>query len=224
MGVAWHFNKKCNLLFAAEVCPLAGKLVVRAAERSAPPPRARRSWTMMEIVDQQIFELKKLWKNKRLLLHQGLNLAMIVFSALMIWKGLMFVTKSESPVVVVLSGSMEPAFQRGDILFLNNQDNPIRVGEVVVFKIKDRDIPIVHRVMKVHEKADGAVELLTKGDNNRVDDRGLYAPGQLWLAREDVLGRAVRGGNRVIQGRFNVSVPRARVPEKASALRERSER
>ena len=66
-----------------------------------------------------------------------------------------------------------------------------QVGEVVVFKIKDRDIPIVHRVMKVHEKASGAVELLTKGDNNRVDDRGLYAPGQLWLERDDVLGRAV---------------------------------
>ena len=96
---------------------------------------------MLEIVEDQIAELKKLWKNKRLLLHQGLNLAMIVFSALMIWKGLMFLTKSESPVVVVLSGSMEPAFQRGDILFLNNQANPIRVGEVVVFKIKDRSTP-----------------------------------------------------------------------------------
>mmetsp|Transcript_2790 Transcript_2790/g.8144 ORF Transcript_2790/g.8144 Transcript_2790/m.8144 type:complete len:150 (+) Transcript_2790:241-690(+) len=108
---------------------------------------------MLEIVEDQIQELKKLWKNKRLLLHQALNLAMIVFSALMIWKGLMFVTKSESPVVVVLSGSMEPAFQRGDILFLNNQDNPIRVGEVVVFKIKDRDIPIVHRVMKAAGRA-----------------------------------------------------------------------
>ena len=86
---------------------------------------------------------------------------------------------------------MEPAFRRGDILFLNNQDNPIRVGEVVVFKIKDRDIPIVHRVMKVHEKPNGDVDLLTKGDNNRVDDRGLYAPGQLWLQRQDVLGRAI---------------------------------
>eukprot|EP00601_Ochromonadales_sp_CCMP2298_P008998 CAMPEP_0173197866 /NCGR_PEP_ID=MMETSP1141-20130122/16386_1 /TAXON_ID=483371 /ORGANISM="non described non described, Strain CCMP2298" /LENGTH=168 /DNA_ID=CAMNT_0014122629 /DNA_START=132 /DNA_END=639 /DNA_ORIENTATION=+ len=96
----------------------------------------------------------------------------------------------KSPVVVVLSGSMEPAFQRGDILFLTNQDDPIRVGEIVVFKIKDRDIPIVHRVMKVHEKEDGTVEVLTKGDNNRVDDRGLYAPGQLWLGREDILGRA----------------------------------
>ncbi len=51
-----------------------------------------------------------------------------------------------------VSGSMEPAFQRGDILFLNNDDSPIRVGEIVVFKISDRDIPIVHRVLKVHEK------------------------------------------------------------------------
>ena len=52
---------------------------------------------------------------------------------------------------------MEPAFQRGDILFLHNLDDPIRVGEIVVFKIKDRDIPIVHRVLKVHEKPDGRV-------------------------------------------------------------------
>ena len=136
---------------------------------------------LSDLINSQIIELKKLWRNKRNLLFQGLNLAMIVFSALMytatlricidtvffcvecslsfsrIWKGLMFVTKSESPVVVVLSGSMEPAFQRGDILFLDNQDYPIRVGEIVVFKIKDRDIPIVHRVMKVHEKANGEV-------------------------------------------------------------------
>uniref|UniRef100_A0A7S2UZN9 Signal peptidase complex catalytic subunit SEC11 n=1 Tax=Fibrocapsa japonica TaxID=94617 RepID=A0A7S2UZN9_9STRA len=152
---------------------------------------------MLEIVDKQVVELKKLWANKRQLAFQGLNLAMIVFSALMIWKSLMVVTKSESPVVVVLSGSMEPAFQRGDILFLNNHADPLRVGEVVVFKIKDRDIPIVHRIMKVHEKPDGRVEVLTKGDNNRVDDRGLYSPGQLWLEREDILGRA-RGTLRYV--------------------------
>jgi len=112
---------------------------------------------LSEQVTNQVAELKKLWRNKRQLAFQALNLAMIVFSALMIWKSLMFLTKSESPVVVVLSGSMEPAFQRGDILFLNNQDDPIRVGEIVVFKIKDRDIPIVHRVMKVHENAVGGV-------------------------------------------------------------------
>lgn len=146
---------------------------------------------LKEMFDKQVIELKKLWQNKRQLLFQLLNLAMIVFSALMIWKGLMFFTKSESPVVVVLSGSMEPAFQRGDILFLDNSVHTVGVGDVVVFKIRDRDIPIVHRILKVHTKPDGEFELLTKGDNNRVDDRGLYAPGQLWLKREDILGKAV---------------------------------
>ena len=37
---------------------------------------------------------------------------MIVTSALIIWKALMCITGSESPVVVVLSGSMEPGFKR----------------------------------------------------------------------------------------------------------------
>ena len=37
-----------------------------------------------------------------------LNLAMIVFSALMIWKGVMVFTNSESPVVVVLRWGERP--------------------------------------------------------------------------------------------------------------------
>ena len=39
-------------------------------------------------------------------------------------------------------------------------------------------------------REDGTVKFLTKGDNNSVDDRGLYAPGQLWLEKRDVVGRA----------------------------------
>ncbi|XP_053680141.1 signal peptidase complex catalytic subunit SEC11A [Anopheles nili] len=128
--------------------------------------------------------------DKRQFLFQVLSFGMIVSSALMIWKGLMVMTGSESPIVVVLSGSMEPAFHRGDLLFLTNQDEPVRVGEIVVFKIEGRDIPIVHRVIKLHEKNNGTVKFLTKGDNNSVDDRGLYAPGQLWLTKKDIVGRA----------------------------------
>ena len=73
------------------------------------------------MLQQQVDDVKRLWANKRQLAHQGLNLAMVVLTALMIWKGLMMFTESESPVVVVLSGSMEPAFQRGDILYLDNR-------------------------------------------------------------------------------------------------------
>lgn len=39
-------------------------------------------------------------------------------------------------------------------------------------------------------RENGTVKFLTKGDNNSVDDRGLYAPGQLWLTKKDVVGRA----------------------------------
>jgi len=62
---------------------------------------------------------------------------MIVGSALMIWKSLMCMSMSESPVVVVLSGSMEPAYYRGDILFLTLWDEPLKTGDVVVYKLVD---------------------------------------------------------------------------------------
>lgn len=56
-------------------------------------------------------------------------------------------------VVVLFSGSMEPAFHRGDLLFLTNyKEDPVKVGDIVVFKVEGRDIPIVHRVLKLHEK------------------------------------------------------------------------
>lgn len=119
-------------------------------------------------------------------------------SALIIWKTLMLVTGSESPVVVVLSGSMEPGFHRGDILFLNLGKAPARAGEIVVFNLDGRDIPIVHRVIKVHERATGGggdgtahLDILTKGDNNHMDDRLLYNRGQEWLHMHHIVGRAV---------------------------------
>lgn len=90
---------------------------------------------------------------------------------------------------------MEPAFYRGDILFLelNTQYKPLDVGDIVVFKIKGRDIPIVHRIHEYHsymKKNSTQLEVLTKGDNNPVNDRGLYNIGQLWLTNDDITGRA----------------------------------
>lgn len=84
-------------------------------------------------------------------IQQILNLTTIVFSALMIWKGLMLFTGSESPVVVVLSGSMEPTMYRGDILALYMPDE-FEIGDIVVFSIKERDIPIIHRVIQTHKE------------------------------------------------------------------------
>lgn len=45
-------------------------------------------------------------------------------------------------------------------------------------------------LITISYRENGTVKFLTKGDNNSVDDRGLYAPGQLWLTKKDVVGRA----------------------------------
>ena len=106
-------------------------------------------------------------------------------------------TDSPSPIVVVLSGSMEPVFHRGDLLVLSNRKKVVDVGDVVVYNVKGRDIPIVHRVIKQHwaqnEIGKEKQYLLTKGDNNPTDDIELYARGQIYLDRQEEIIGLVEG-------------------------------
>lgn len=137
-------------------------------------------------------------------IHQCLNFTSVLAGAYMLWKLLSIATATESPIVVVLSGSMEPAFQRGDVLFLSNRDNFVSVGDIVIYEVKGKNIPIVHRVMNEHHisgsqkksevspilsRSDGLQLLLTKGDNNPVNDLGLYSRNQIYLDRDaDIVG------------------------------------
>jgi len=84
----------------------------------------------------------------RQLASQVLNFALVLSTAFMLWKGLSVATNSSSPIVVVLSESMEPAFTRGDLLFLWNRGAETQLGEVVVYNVRGKDIPIVHRVIR----------------------------------------------------------------------------
>ncbi|KAK3378884.1 hypothetical protein B0T24DRAFT_521358 [Lasiosphaeria ovina] len=127
--------------------------------------------------------------NPRQAAAQLMNFGLILSTAFMLWKGLSVITDSPSPIVVVLSGSMEPAFQRGDLLLLWNRNlfSETSVGEIVVYNVKDKDIPIVHRVVRKFGSGPNA-KLLTKGDNNLSDDTELYARGQDYLVRKDIIG------------------------------------
>lgn len=128
------------------------------------------------------------------------------------WKGLSVISDSPSPIVVVLSGSMEPAFQRGDLLLLWNRNlfSETNVGEIVVYNVRGKDIPIVHRIVRkfgtgcvfpsgqplqllgwglvLTDTCRPDAKLLTKGDNNAADDTELYARGQDYLDRKDIVG------------------------------------
>jgi signal peptidase len=89
-------------------------------------------------------------QNPRRAASQIIGFGLILSTAFMVWKGLSVIANSPSPIVVVLTGSMEPAFQRGDLLFLWNRNwfDETSVGDIVVYTVKGKDIPIVHRVVR----------------------------------------------------------------------------
>ena len=126
-------------------------------------------------------------------LAQFLSLCMVFTSAYMVYRTLGVVANTDTPAVVVLSGSMEPAFQRGDILFLWNANPRVDVGDVVVYDTKRRSIPIVHRVVHEHRGPNKQL-VLTKGDNNPLNDLDLYEHKQMYLDRDrDINGGMVWG-------------------------------
>ncbi len=119
------------------------------------------------------------------MLLQALNFAAVIASGLMIWKGLGLICNTESPIVVVLrcvllfvcvtqgmptvycSGSMEPAFYRGDLLFLTNPaSEQYLTGDITVYKIPGADIPIVHRVIETHDVLSKGCVSSTQSFNN----------------------------------------------------------
>lgn len=117
-----------------------------------------------------------------------LSISLVFTSAFLIWKSISYICNTHAPVVVVLTGSMEPAFYRGDILFLWNRNKKIKIGDVVVYQIKDREIPIVHRSVRIHNLKNKTL-LLTKGDNNYSDDISLYSRDQFYLEQsKDLIG------------------------------------
>ena len=79
---------------------------------------------------------------------------------------------------VVVSGSMEPAFYRGDIVLVQKADflgihefNPedIQVGDVVVYDAAWFDQPVIHRIINITD-INGTKMYVIKGDNNNRPD------------------------------------------------------
>lgn len=118
-------------------------------------------------------------------IYQSVAASYSMIGSYMVWKLICVLLNNDSPIVGVLSESMEPGFKRGDILFLRPRE--YRCGSILVYQITDNSIPIVHRVIK--KEGD---RMLTKGDNNSRDDVGLYKKGKTFLepheARSTVFG------------------------------------
>ena len=79
---------------------------------------------------------------------------------------------------VVVSGSMEPTFYRGDIVVLEKADffgihefdsENLEIGDVVVYDAIWYDEPVIHRVINITE-INGTTMYVIKGDNNDSPD------------------------------------------------------
>lgn len=125
--------------------------------------------------------------------HKAIRVLSIFVVVLISWTVFVRITNCPSAVVVVISGSMEPGYSRGDILLLHHRFDlsPVRVSDVVVFDLPDRRIPVVHRVMALHRRArDNKLLILTKGDNNMLDDTSLYGTAGEWIEEDRIIGKS----------------------------------
>ncbi|KAI2638975.1 putative signal peptidase [Hypomontagnella submonticulosa] len=124
----------------------------------------------------------------RSMFSASLPFLLIAAHSCMVWKlvGLMFNTAY--PAMVVLSESMAPAFQRGDVIVISNWAHRVEAGDIPVLWFEGHPLPMVHRAVEVLHDGKGKQLVMTKGDNNDHTDVALYPPGQTYVYRDQIIG------------------------------------
>jgi len=113
-----------------------------------------------------------------------------VGSPFLVYWILQMALNTPSPLTVVVSGSMEPTYHKGDLLFLYGETPAnINEGDVIVFHANHWPDPpaepVVHRVVdKQYDSISEQWEFKTKGDANSVEDPG-------WVPGDQVIGKVV---------------------------------
>ena len=80
---------------------------------------------------------------------------------------------------IVMTGSMEPNYNIGDIVIDKEiKKEEIKVGDVITFSESDGKSVITHRIIDIIEK-DGETYYQTKGDNNSSPDQDLVSYNQI---------------------------------------------
>lgn len=81
-------------------------------------------------------------------------------------------------VYTVLSGSMEPEYPTGGLIYIKETDPmTLENGDVITFRMSG-DTIATHRIVEILEE-NGTRAFRTKGDANDVVDNGLVEPGRI---------------------------------------------
>lgn len=89
---------------------------------------------------------------------------------------------------VVVSGSMEPVFYRGDVVVIQKANflglselntSDLNVGDIVIYDATWFPEPVIHRIISKGNTTDGRLYYITKGDNNPTPDPVVVYPEQV---------------------------------------------
>jgi signal peptidase len=76
-------------------------------------------------------------------------------------------------VFSVLSGSMEPTYHVGSIIYVKEVDpKDVNVGDPITFVLDESLTVATHRVVEINTGDDGMLRFRTKGDANQTEDGG----------------------------------------------------
>lgn len=89
---------------------------------------------------------------------------------------------------VVVSGSMEPVFARGDVVVIEKTNffglselntSDLKVGDIIIYDATWFPEPVIHRIISKQTSPDGKLYYITKGDNNPTQDPVPVYPEQI---------------------------------------------
>jgi len=112
------------------------------------------------------------WNQRSEIFKTAILLSIIIGATLSGYGLFTIAMGTSSPIVVVISGSMEPVLYRGDLLIIQARAaEDILLSDIVVYQDTTYHLsgPIVHRIIEIRE-TDGEYEYVTKGDNNTAPD------------------------------------------------------
>lgn len=116
---------------------------------------------------------KKQVDNQKYIFYEGITLILVILLIFMVATNAIFFT-------AVVTDSMKPAFQRDDLVMMQNIDRSYKVGDIIMFKTPDTLRPYSHRIVSISDKG----YIRTKGDAAGIID--------WWeLRKEDILGKAI---------------------------------
>lgn len=69
----------------------------------------------------------------------------------------------------VVSGSMKPTINVGDMIIINTKDKNYKENDIITYYDNNHNL-ITHRIININD-----TEIVTKGDNNNTEDEAIYS-------------------------------------------------